>query len=146
MFILYLSFILLLNTNAYSLCPKIEGQFKCNNQGDLLELNIHFKKTEGASIYFINEDKVIADAKSRFYEDENVKNGKLSGTCVDNSLSHHLRGFFENSKGETYGRVNLISMFKHSKNGELEIVQSGEYVFDSYGEITIDNIIKCLKP
>ena len=124
MIFISLLFSSLLDINAKSLCPKIEGQFKCNNQGDLLELNFQFNTTKGAPIYFINEDKVIADGKSRFYEDENVKNGKVSGTCVNDNLRHHLRGFFENSHGETYGRVNMISMFRVTEIGDLEVVQS----------------------
>ena len=136
----------LLSTYATDSCPKIEGRFNCISQGEILEIKIDYKKTADTTIYVINQDPVIADGRSRFYENENVKNGKISGTCVDNKLQHHLKGEFINSKNEPYGRVNLISVFKPNKSKGLEIIQSGEYFFDEYGEIPIDNVIICVRP
>lgn len=135
-----------LSLHATAECPKIEGSFHCISQGESLVITVEFKKSANKTTYVIDDYPVVADGKSRFYEDENIKNGKLSGTCINNQFRHHLRGFFKNSKDETYGQVDLISNFKLINNSHLEILQSGEYFFKQYGKIPIDNVIKCQLP
>lgn len=141
-------FILLYSSLSYAteVCPEIKGQFECISQGEQLFITIDFKKTSISTTYIIDDYPVVADGKTRFYEDKNIKNGEVTGNCKNNSFQHHLLGNFINSKGETYGRVNLTSVFKPNKNQGLEIIQSGEYLFKEYGQIPIDNVIICLNP